>query len=79
MESIVLEACHPLDPSYRAIQTTLRGNLEDVRRRNEAMLFKTFPPLVSLTVGAAVGDIEVIPVHTCWRRLIPLSLAAQLH
>jgi hypothetical protein len=44
----------------RDVQQVLLDNFLDVKRRNEAMLFRTLPPRVLASLGSTVMDIQVM-------------------
>lgn len=47
----------------REIQQLLLENLSDVQRRNDAMLFRNFPPRALERLGSMVVDIQVRLSH----------------
>ncbi|KZT24227.1 hypothetical protein NEOLEDRAFT_1067868 [Neolentinus lepideus HHB14362 ss-1] len=43
-----------------AVQQDLLDNLADIKRRNEAMLFRVLPPREPATLGSAVSDVQLL-------------------
>lgn len=54
---------HPADQhvqqNTREVHQIILENFYDIKRRNEAMLFRNLPSLVSARLGSAVSDVEV--------------------
>ncbi|KAJ7594649.1 hypothetical protein C8J56DRAFT_444559 [Mycena floridula] len=49
-----------LEQNSLDIQAILFSNFVNIRRRNEAMLFRNLPSLVSARLGSAVSDVELL-------------------
>lgn len=60
----------PGDQRQREIQRLLLENLTDIRRRNDAMLFRNLPPRALERLGSMVVDIQV---SLLYRRLADLA------
>ncbi|THV06762.1 hypothetical protein K435DRAFT_711026 [Dendrothele bispora CBS 962.96] len=53
----------PIDEGERdaqSISQVLRENFSDIKKRNETMLFRNLPSLVSVRLGSAVSDVELL-------------------
>ncbi|TFK53918.1 hypothetical protein OE88DRAFT_1717321 [Heliocybe sulcata] len=56
---LIFEVLRP-DLDSRAVQQDLLDNLADIRRRNEAMLFRVLPPREPAMLGSAVSDVQLL-------------------
>lgn len=56
----------PGDQRQREIQHLLLGNLSDIQRRNDAMLFRNLPPRALERLGSMVVDIQVCLYTDAW-------------
>ncbi|KAH7922771.1 hypothetical protein BV22DRAFT_1094076 [Leucogyrophana mollusca] len=59
LTAIISEPITP-DHRYREVQRTLLDNLDDIQRRNDAMLFRNLPPRVLERLGSMVVDIQTL-------------------
>ena len=67
-----LSGARPVGQAVRDLQSILAANFSDIRKRNEALLFRDPIPQVSARLGTAVADVKVRPC--VWSKLTDLSL-----
>lgn len=59
-ENVMDSTNEHIEQQAREIRNLLVGNLFDIQRRNDAMLFRNLPPHISTdNLGSAVNDVKV--------------------
>lgn len=66
------------DRNSQDIRQALLDNVSDIKKRNEAMLFREFPVDISIELGSAVTDIKVKTFCALRISFRPLTLRIQV-